>query len=109
VNNRILPAFLVWMAYVASGLYFLFSQNLSRKQRWWRPHMILGAVLFFGVMVAWGFPIIMILPMAVFVGIMTNARLRRPPPFCPYCGAAVWSSGLFSTGTFCSRCGSALG
>jgi hypothetical protein len=96
------------MTYVASGSYFLFSRNLSRKQRWWRPHMVLGAVLFLGMMFAWGFPIVMIAPLAVFVGIMTAIQLRRPPPFCLNCGATVWPSGFLSKPAFCSRCGAAL-
>ena len=108
METRIGLAFAVWMAFVASGLYFVASRNVERKLRWWRPYNVVGAVLFLAVMFAWGFPIVMIGVAGVFVAFTTSLNLRRPPPFCTNCGASVWPTGLFSRPTFCARCGARL-
>lgn len=107
-ETRSLLAFAVWMAFVLSGLYLFASRNVERKLRWWRPYNIAGAVLFLGVMFAWGFPLVMLCIAAMFVAITTSRNLRRPPPFCTNCGATVWNRGLFLKTSFCPQCGAQL-
>lgn len=108
MDSRIVGAFAVWVVFVLSGLYFFVSRDIARKLRWWRPYQITGAVLFLGLLFAWGFPLFMLAIAAIVVALSTTRNLRRPPPFCTSCGATVWPTGLFSKPTFCSRCGASL-
>src|SRR4051794_22591855 len=111
IPGALLPTWLVmsaWVGYGVLGFYFLFSRNLSRKRRLYRPYVLGSGVLFLGVLVAMGFPPFMLLFAAPFVALITFLNLRRGLRFCEQCGATVWSMVPLMKPRHCSHCGALL-
>ena len=107
-QTRLLLPWLIYVAYGLFGAFFWFSRDAARKRRLWAPYIIIGAFLFLGVMVAWGFPIGMVLFMVPVIGAFTLFNLRRGLIICDQCGATQWRMGFGSRPKFCSRCGASL-
>jgi hypothetical protein len=97
-----------WLGYGLLSFYFLFSRDAARKRRLWPPYTIGGGVLFLGVMLAMGFPLVMIAIMAPIIALMTWHNTRRGMVFCDQCGATIWSMVPFAKPRHCSNCGAPI-
>jgi len=111
IDGALLPFWLIallWVGYGTLGFYFLFSRNLARKRRLLRPYVLGSGVLFLAVLIAMGFPPLMLLVALPFVVLVTFLNLRRGLRFCEQCGSTVWSIVPFMKPRHCSHCGAPL-